>query len=48
MCVILFLGGLILLSLGIIGEYISKIYEESKERPTYIIKERYGFDEDIL
>ena len=48
MCMILFIGGFIILSLGIIGEYISKIYEESKNRPTYIIKERYGFDEDIL
>lgn len=48
MCILLFLGGFIILSLGIIGEYISKIYEEIKNRPTFIIKERYGFDEDIL
>lgn len=33
------IGGLILLSLGIIGEYIGKIYLESKERPRYIIEE---------
>lgn len=33
------IGGLILLSLGIIGEYIGKIYLESKERPRYIIDE---------
>ena len=33
------IGGLILLSLGIIGEYIGKIYLESKERPRYIIEQ---------
>jgi glycosyltransferase involved in cell wall biosynthesis len=33
-----FLGGIQLLSLGIIGEYISKIYSESKRRPRYIIE----------
>lgn len=33
------IGGLILLSLGVIGEYIGKIYLESKERPRYLIEE---------
>ena len=33
------IGGLILLSLGVIGEYIGKIYLESKARPRYIIQE---------
>ena len=32
------IGGLILLSLGIIGEYIGKIYMEVKERPRFIIE----------
>lgn len=36
---IYFLGGIQMLSLGIIGEYISKIYKESKGRPRYTIKE---------
>ena len=36
-CLILFLGGLQLLAIGIIGEYIAKIFYESKRRPTYII-----------
>lgn len=40
--ILLFLGGLILTTLGIIGEYISRIYEEVKHRPLYIIRERIG------
>ena len=39
MCVILFLGGVQLLSLGIIGNYLAKTYLESKHRPIYIAKE---------
>lgn len=38
-CAILIIGGLILLSLGIAGEYISRIYLEVKHRPIYIIDE---------
>lgn len=39
---VLFLGGLQLFSLGILGEYISKIYVQVKNRPIYILKEHLG------
>ena len=37
-CVILFMGGIQLLCMGIMGEYLSKTYLESKHRPIYIIR----------
>lgn len=40
--VIVLLGGIQLLCLGIIGEYISRIYNESKNRPLFFIKDRIG------
>ena len=39
MCSIWFLGGVQLISIGIIGEYIGKIYKETKARPRFIIEE---------
>lgn len=39
-CIVCFLGGIQLLSLGIIGEYVGKTYMESKHRPRYIISDR--------
>ena len=39
MCVILFLGGIQLLSIGIIGQYISRIFLETKHRPLYLVEE---------
>ncbi len=38
-CIVIFIGGIQLLSLGIIGQYIAKIYMEVKHRPHYIISE---------
>ena len=39
-CIIIFLGGIQILSLGVIGEYIGKIYMETKHRPRFIISEK--------
>ena len=39
---ILFFGSFQLLGIGILGEYIGKIYIETKNRPIYIIKNRYN------
>ena len=48
MCVILLLGGIQLLVIGIMGEYISKSYIEAKNRPIYIEKSSLGYNDDIL
>jgi hypothetical protein len=45
---LLVIGSLLMISLGIIGEYIAKIYDEVKRRPEYIIERSEGFDEEEL
>ena len=39
-CIILFLGGLQLMTIGILGKYLAKVFLETKHRPVYIIKEK--------
>lgn len=41
---VMFLGGIQLISLGIIGEYLGRIYDEVKRRPLYLVQETLGFD----
>ena len=42
MAVILFLGGIQLMALGLIGEYLGRLYLESKRRPLYLVEEALG------
>lgn len=44
--VVCFFSGLQLLSLGVMGEYVGRIYDEVRDRPKYIVESRLGFEED--
>jgi len=44
MCVILFFNGISLIGIGVIGEYLSRIFTEVKARPLYIVAETIGFE----
>ena len=46
MVTILFFGGIQLITIGIIGEYIGRIYNEVKQRPLYLISKAYGIDKE--
>jgi hypothetical protein len=45
-CIICFVSGIQMISLGVIGEYIGKIYLETKKRPRYFIAERKNITEE--
>lgn len=41
---VLFLGGIQLIAIGVVGEYVGRVYTETKKRPLFILQEKYGFD----
>jgi hypothetical protein len=44
MVVVLFLGGIQLIALGIIGEYLGRMFDETKGRPLYLLKGYHAAD----
>jgi glycosyltransferase involved in cell wall biosynthesis len=44
--VVSFFSGIQLLSLGVMGEYVGRIYEEARERPKYIVESRHGWESE--
>lgn len=46
--VVLLLGGIQLITVGIIGAYLGRVYEEVKRRPLYVVKERHNLPQSVL
>jgi hypothetical protein len=47
MMVVLFLGGTQLMALGILGEYLARVFVEVKQRPLYLLSETWGQRADL-
>ena len=45
---ILFLGGMQLTALGIVGEYVGRIYMETKRRPLFVVQDKFGFESESI
>ena len=45
---ILFFNGIVLVGLGVIGEYIARIFTEVKARPLYLIRETWGINQSAV
>ena len=48
MVAVLLIGGLQLIVLGVIGEYLGRLYDESRKRPLYIVESALGLDNDLI
>ena len=44
--ILFFFVGIIILGIGIVGEYVGRIYQEVRKRPRYVIRKTYGFDNE--
>jgi undecaprenyl-phosphate 4-deoxy-4-formamido-L-arabinose transferase len=43
--ILFFFLGIVIFGIGLVGEYVGRIYQEVRRRPRYVIRSLYGFDE---
>lgn len=46
--ILLFFIGIVIFGIGIVGEYVGRIYQEVRKRPRYVVRKTYGFDEQAI